>query len=104
MYPGPAHGPPGGGARGAEAERRAGAADQAVLRRERVQAHQAAVQPHPRDRAAQRSHLLGPGPQGQEDREQNQTEQVNRGLQQNVSKSKTIEKEVTIFDFLFMGR
>ena len=77
MYPGPAHGPPGGGARGAEAERGAGAEDQALLRRERVPADQAAVQPHPRDRAAQRSHLLGPGPQGQEDREQDQTEQVN---------------------------
>ena len=76
MYPGPAHGPPGGGARGAEAERRAGAPDQAVLRRERVPADQAAVQPHPRDRAAQRSHLLGPGPQGQEDGEFHQIKQV----------------------------
>ena len=64
-----------------------------------VQADQAAVQPHPRDRAAQRSHLLGPGAQSQEDGEQNQTEQVSWGLQLNVCKSKTIEKEVTIFDF-----
>ena len=40
------------------------------------QADEAAIQPDPRVRAPQRGELLGRSPQGQEDGEQDQTEQV----------------------------
>ena len=44
------------------------------------QADEAAIQPDPRVRAPQRGELLGRGPQGQEDGEQDQTEQVREAI------------------------
>ena len=61
----------GGEPRGTEEEHRPEPEDQAVLRRECLQAQQGAVQSDPPDGPPLRRLLLGPGTQGQEDGEQN---------------------------------
>ena len=54
------------------------------------QADEAAIQPDPRVRAPQRGELLGRGPQGQEDGEQDQTEQVSHNISLQHSHSQTV--------------
>ena len=54
------------------------------------QADEAAIQPDPRVRAPQRGELLGRGPQGQEDGEQDQTEQVSHNISLQQSHSQKV--------------